>query len=643
MRSRLATLLASSALLAAPAVSGGFGDYAHETLEVLVFDHPGRFTGSTVFPEASDYMATRLGFGGDQVTRQEFDTSRGPSHNLLVQMPGQSDDFIVVGAHFDTAGSFEDLQGVDDNGSGAAVLTELAAHMSGLETDTGLVFAGFGAEEIGLLGSRHYVETMTGAERGNIAGMINIDSLITGDFMYAHAGTNHLDNPDLKSFWTRIHAIADELDIELKSNPGLNPHYPADTGCCSDAAPFQDLDIPVLWLEATNWELGDLDGYQQTDNPAIPGGMTWHDPELDRWDVLTAAFGEDRIPDRLHDYALLLTRLLVEETGADLIASAADAARGAALMGDLVIRQQNELADRMAQGARARLAQPGEIGRLTPTIAVQGLALPRDSSTFATDGGSALSVFAGGFYQLDENLSFGATITSQHSGDDPEAGGDMEARGVGVGLDMAWQRDAVWAVASASFAKTGLSGTRSFAMTSGLGTEILRRDFDFDTDAYSLGARVEGGYDFTTPGGLRYGPVLGLDYNRTRITGFGESGSDRRAMHFDEQDFESLELHLGGQVSQQMELSGRSVTLSARAAYVRELADGRADRITLTDSLGTQREQALVGADDSFGRIGLSAEMQLAPDASGWVFMDGRVGHDAGSQLAIGAGLGMRF
>ncbi|SEN95822.1 hypothetical protein SAMN04489859_102434 [Paracoccus alcaliphilus] len=52
MRSRLATLLASSALLAAPAMSGGFGDYAHETLEVLVFDHPGRFTGSTVFPEA---------------------------------------------------------------------------------------------------------------------------------------------------------------------------------------------------------------------------------------------------------------------------------------------------------------------------------------------------------------------------------------------------------------------------------------------------------------------------------------------------------------------------------------------------------------------------------------------------------------
>lgn len=643
MQPRFAALLASSALLAAPVLADGFGDYAYETLETLAFDYPGRFTGSPVFSDASDYMTTRLAYGGNTVSRQEFATARGPSHNLQVLMPGSNDRFIVVGAHFDTAGSFPDLQGVDDNGSGAAVLTELAAHMTGLETETGLLFMGFGAEEIGLVGSRHYVENMTEAERANIAGMVNIDSLITGDFMYAHAGTNYLANAELKSFWRRVHAIADELGIELKSNPGRNPDYPVDTGCCSDGAPFQGLDIPVLWLESTNWDLGDLDGYQQTDNPAIPGGMTWHNPELDRWDVLTEAFGEDRIPQRLADYTLILTRLLVEETGADLIASAADAGMTASQMADLLIRHRQDLVGHGLESARARLTAPGRIGRFTPTIAVQGLARPADNSTLATDGGSALSVHAGGFYQLNEELSFGATLSSQHSGDDPDAGGELTAKGLGIGLNMAWQRQAAWAVAGLSYAKTELPGRRSFSMTSGLGAEILRRDFDYETDAYSLGAVIEGGYDFGSRDGLSYGPVVGLDYARSRIAGFSEDGPDRRAMRHDEQDFESLELRLGGQVSQQVQLSGRTVTLSARAAFVHELAEGRPESVTLTDSNGTARTVALTGADDSFGRIGLSAHMQLAPDAAGWVSIDGRAGHDAGSQVTLGAGLAMRF
>jgi hypothetical protein len=46
--------------------------------------------------------------------------------------------------------------------------------------------------------------------------------------------------------------------------------------------------IPILWLEATNWDLGDLDGYTQTDSPLIPGGSTWHDPTEDNWAFLLA-------------------------------------------------------------------------------------------------------------------------------------------------------------------------------------------------------------------------------------------------------------------------------------------------------------------------------------------------------------------
>ncbi len=300
MRTIKAALASTALICATPALAQDFGAYGYDTMRDLALNYPGRFTGApdsgTTFFNAAQYMRDRLSFGGNAVVRQDFTaTSRsgatlGPSQNLVVSMPGASDRFIVVGAHFDSAGTSPDLQGVDDNASGAGVLTELAAHMTGLSTDVGLEFVAFGAEEVGLQGAAHYVDTL-GGRRDDMAGMINIDSLITGDFMYAHAGTEYLENPALLSLWTRAHAIADELGIDLRSNPGRNPDYPINTGCCSDAAVFEGYGIPILWLEATNWDLGDLDGYTQTDNPLIPGGSTWHDPTEDNWDVPAGGLG----------------------------------------------------------------------------------------------------------------------------------------------------------------------------------------------------------------------------------------------------------------------------------------------------------------------------------------------------------------
>ncbi|WP_295047284.1 M28 family peptidase [uncultured Paracoccus sp.] len=643
MPRRTLAFLATSTLLAAPAVAQEFGDHAFDTIWTLSQTYQGRYTGSTVFPQAADYMSGRLSFGANSVTRQDFTTTRGPSQNLLVTMEGESETFIVVGAHFDSAGTSDNLQGVDDNASGAAVLTELAAHMSGIDTGTGLVFTAFGAEEIGLVGSRHYVDSLTDRQRENIAGMINIDSLITGDHMYAHAGTNIERDPALKSFWTQAHAIAREMGIDLRSNPGRNADYPKDTGCCSDAAPFQALDIPVLWLESTNWDLGDLDGYVQTDNPAIPGGATWHTPELDNWEVLTGAFGEDRIPGRMQDYTRLLTRLLVEVTDADLIASVRAAGQTAALGADLVARQHEDLTAGQVRQARARLDQPAEIGRLTPHIAVEGLSRPRDSGVFGTSGGGALSATAGASYQMSDMLGVGGFLSYRRAGDDTAGDTELEAKTIAAGVDLAWRRDAAWAVAAASYGGSSLSGDRQFVMTSGLGTEILRRDLDLDTDARTWGIAAQGGLDLGDPAGLSYGPVAGLDYSRTSIDAFTEGGGDRRAVRYGKQSFDSLEVQLGGQVRQTIALSGRDVTLSGRAVWVAELADGRPDSIRVTDSEGTARRLSIAGADDSFGRVGLAAEARLSPQASGWVTLDGRIGHDGGSQVALGAGVGLRF
>lgn len=637
-------LLATSALLCAtPLQAQDFGAYGHDTMHDLALGFAGRYTGSTVFPRAADYVAGRLSFGGSTVARQGFASTRGPSQNLLVSMPGTSDRVIVVGAHFDSAGTLPDLQGVDDNASGTGVLTELAAHMSGLDTETGLVFAAFGAEEIGLQGSRHYIESLDARQRANLADMINIDSLITGDFMYGHAGSNYLDNPALLSFWSRAHAIAEELGIDLRSNPGLNPDHPILTGCCSDAEPFEALDIPILWLEATNWQIGDLDGYTQTDNPDIPGGSTWHDPTEDNWEFLLAALGPERFEQRMRDYARLLTRLLVEETDADLIASARSAGLTGAQMADLTRRQQRDLSELTMRATRDRLVVPGDIGAITADVSVQGLARPEGSWTLGQDRGGALMARVGAAWQIAPALSLGGQLAYARTGEDLDRGGDLSSTGLQASLDAAWQQQSDWAVAAISYGRADLSGDRSFRLMSGLGAVILDETFELDTRGRTLGARVEAGRDLQTATGLTYGPVLGLDYARTRISGITEQRTGRTAIRYGGQDFESLEVQLGGRVAQAVQVAGREIGLSARASWVRELADGAPGALTVIDSEGTARRVSLAGQDRSFGRVGLSAQMALSSEASGWVTLDTRIGHDAGAQTTLGAGVGLHF
>jgi aminopeptidase YwaD len=94
--------------------------------------------------------------------------------NVAGYLPGETDEFVVFGAHYDHLGlgdqsslapsQIGDIHhGADDNASGTAGLIELAGHYAsgGEKPRRGLLFLAFAAEEIGLLGSRHWVENPT--------------------------------------------------------------------------------------------------------------------------------------------------------------------------------------------------------------------------------------------------------------------------------------------------------------------------------------------------------------------------------------------------------------------------------------------------------------------------------------------------
>jgi len=89
--------------------------------------------------------------------------------NVVGYLPGETDEHVVVGAHYDHLGMGEQFSmapnmvgkphlGADDNASGSAGVIELARWMSAQpKPKRGVLFMTFAGEELGLLGSSYYV------------------------------------------------------------------------------------------------------------------------------------------------------------------------------------------------------------------------------------------------------------------------------------------------------------------------------------------------------------------------------------------------------------------------------------------------------------------------------------------------------
>jgi aminopeptidase YwaD len=97
-----------------------------------------------------------------------------PSQNVVAQRRGAraGQGVVVLGAHYD---SVPGAPGANDNASGTATLLVLAEELAGRSFPFTLRFIAFGGEELGLLGSQRYVESLGPQERGAIIAMLNMD------------------------------------------------------------------------------------------------------------------------------------------------------------------------------------------------------------------------------------------------------------------------------------------------------------------------------------------------------------------------------------------------------------------------------------------------------------------------------------
>lgn len=183
------------------------------------------------------------------------------THNILAVIPGKDkrlkNEYIVVGSHYDHLGlggkdsgsrrpdTLGVHPGADDNASGDAVVLELVKHFKKARSPRSLVFAFFGAEEQGLIGSKEFLEWMKHADarrinlpasKDGIVAMVNLDMVgRMRDNALSVSGTG-----TSSQFKAIAEQVAEQTNLNVTCVPdGYGP---------SDHASFVAQDIPVLFL-----------------------------------------------------------------------------------------------------------------------------------------------------------------------------------------------------------------------------------------------------------------------------------------------------------------------------------------------------------------------------------------------------------
>ena len=271
------------------------------------FDARGpRVAGTAGEAVAADWIADQLRTMGYDPILQPFDFSSGTKHsrNVIAEKRGSGDGTIIVGAHLD---SVDIGAGVDDNASGVAVALEVARTIRTLSPTQTIRFVFFGAEEEGALGSEHYVRTMSDEEVGKISLMVNLDSLVAGDYAYVYGNEG-----EKGKYREHLLAMAEEVHLPLITQDVGNPDYPRGTNMdASDHLPFKNKGLAFVYFESTNWTLGAMDSDTQVALEYGENGRIWHTP-FDRQAYIEEHFS-GRIAARLALFTSMLKNLVMED------------------------------------------------------------------------------------------------------------------------------------------------------------------------------------------------------------------------------------------------------------------------------------------------------------------------------------------
>lgn len=218
-----------------------------------------------------DFISARLNEGVD--IEVEFDLDHTltagpiPMYNVIAEIPGTEhpEQRVIISAHIDSWDGPGSM-GAVDNATGSAVVTEAARILmaAGVKPERTIVFALWGGEEQGLLGSKGYVKTLSESELANISAVFVDDGgtnyqggIPAADFMVdylaaASSDTNglffsqidydkamHDDDPDNDE-------LAGFMNVNIRPTGGK-----IETHGGSDHASFNRVGVPGFFWDET--------------------------------------------------------------------------------------------------------------------------------------------------------------------------------------------------------------------------------------------------------------------------------------------------------------------------------------------------------------------------------------------------------
>ena len=170
------------------------------------------------------------------------------TQNVVGYIEGtKKDSLLVFTAHYDhlgMMGSETMFPGANDNASGVSLLLNLVKHFANSKPEYTLVFIAFAAEEIGLIGSKHFTEHPLFA-LSSVKFLINFDLAGTGD-----DGIQVVNGKIYQQKFELITALNDQdnLLMQVKSRG---------EACNSDHCMFYSKGVPCFYI----YTLGGIQAY----------------------------------------------------------------------------------------------------------------------------------------------------------------------------------------------------------------------------------------------------------------------------------------------------------------------------------------------------------------------------------------------
>jgi len=178
-----------------------------------------------------------------------------------------SDEAVMVAAHFDSVNWVNvkgDAPGIDDNGSGLALVLSLAKAFtrSDVHLRKSVIFAAFNAEEEGLVGSTQVAPTVASGKYGNVTSVVVADEVAWPGSGSSKRGAifETVGSVDGTT------ALLDTFAHSVQAGHGVEGFKVNKHGFGSDHMPFLDRGIPaVLLIEGDNVHHADVWGHSAKD------------------------------------------------------------------------------------------------------------------------------------------------------------------------------------------------------------------------------------------------------------------------------------------------------------------------------------------------------------------------------------------